>query len=92
MLIKHPRPALGRQKAFGVEFVDGVATVHSLHPERERALLQHGFTIEYEGTPFFDLTVSELRELAKIEGIEIPKGAKKADIVHTFIVAGMESD
>lgn len=51
MLIKHPRPALGRQNAFGVEFVDGVARVDSLHPERELALIQHGFTIEAEPKP-----------------------------------------
>lgn len=43
--ITHPRPQLGRQSALGVEFVDGVATVTELHPERERALLQHGFTV-----------------------------------------------
>ena len=46
MRIIHPRPQDGRQSDFGVEFVDGVAEVESLHPERELALLQHGFTIE----------------------------------------------
>lgn len=51
MLIKHPRPDQGRQKAFGVEFVDGIATVESLHPERALALTQHGFTIEDEPKP-----------------------------------------
>lgn len=51
MLIKHPRPDLGRQKAFGVEFIDGVARVDELHPERELALRQHGFTIEDEWVP-----------------------------------------
>ena len=92
--ITHPRPQLGRQSDLGVEFVDGVATVESLHPERELALKQHGYTVEEQpdGTPFFDLTVAELRELAKIEGIDIPKGAKKPEIVHAFLVAGMESD
>lgn len=44
--IRHPRPEAGRQVFIGVDFVDGVATVDSLHPERERALIQHGFTIE----------------------------------------------
>lgn len=48
MRILHPRPEQGRQKALGVEFRDGVAVVEDLHPERERALLQHGFTIERE--------------------------------------------
>lgn len=51
MLIKHPRPQLGRQNAFGVEFVDGVAHVDSLHPVRELALRQHGYTIEPEPDP-----------------------------------------
>lgn len=48
MRITHPRPQDGHQEALGVTFVDGVAQVESLHPERELALLQHGFTIEHE--------------------------------------------
>lgn len=44
--ITHPRPQAGRQSALGVEFIDGTAQVESLHPEREQALTQHGFTIE----------------------------------------------
>lgn len=44
--VHHPRPALGRQSALGVDFVDGVATVDSIHPERKLALEQHGYTIE----------------------------------------------
>ncbi len=48
MRILHPRPEPGRQSALGVEFRGGVADVDELHPERERALLQHGFTIERE--------------------------------------------
>lgn len=43
--ITHPRPQAGRQTAFQVEFVDGLADVESLHPERALALTQHGFTI-----------------------------------------------
>lgn len=43
--IMHPSPQSGRQTAFQVEFVDGVADVESLHPERALALAQHGFTI-----------------------------------------------
>lgn len=43
--IIHPRPAAGRQSAFQVDFVDGVAEVEALHPERELALKQHGFTL-----------------------------------------------
>lgn len=49
--ITHPRPQLGRQKDLGVEFIDGVALVESLHPERELALTQHGFTIEKTSRP-----------------------------------------
>lgn len=58
MRITHPRPQDGRQEDFGVTFVDGVAAVESLHPERELALRQHGFTIEHgtfltdDGGPF----------------------------------------
>lgn len=43
--ITHPRPQQGRQSAFGVDFIDGTATVEVLHPERELALIQHGFTV-----------------------------------------------
>lgn len=46
MRILHPRPKPGRQKALGVEFIDGVAEVESLHPERRLALIQHGYSIE----------------------------------------------
>lgn len=41
----HPHAERGRTRAFDIEFVDGVATVDALHPERERALLQHGFSV-----------------------------------------------
>lgn len=51
MRIIHPRPQLGRQSALGVDFVDGIATVESLHPERELALVQHGFTVEKTSAP-----------------------------------------
>ena len=147
--ITHPRPQQGRQRALGVEFVDGFAEVTELHPEREQALVQHGFTVdggdivdlnvlskrelldiaEVEGidvpkratraelidiisraaaepipgmvdngdgtftiTPFFDLTEEQLRETAKIEGIDIADDATKADIVQAFTLAQMESD
>lgn len=49
--ITHPRPQLGRQTDLGVAFIDGVATVDSLHPERELALTQHGFTVEKVARP-----------------------------------------
>lgn len=51
MLIRHPRPELGRVTFLGVEFIDGTATVKNLHPEREAALLQHGCVIIDEPKP-----------------------------------------
>lgn len=70
--ITHPRPQQGRQSALGVEFVDGIATVESLHPEREQALFQHGYEIEYND--IVDLTMlsrRELRDIAEIEGVAV---------------------
>ena len=93
--IKHPQPQLGRitDRIGGIEFVDGFAAVDlSDKPNLAAAYEMHGYTVVNEGTPFFDLTVPELRELAVIEGIDIPKNAKKADIVSAFIAAGSESD
>ena len=88
MLIKHPRPDLGRQKAFGVEFIDGVARVDELHPERELALRQHGFTIEDEPiddvTEFVDLETMSKQELidyADRVGVELPKRANREQII-----------
>ncbi|QXE28942.1 MULTISPECIES: Rho termination factor N-terminal domain-containing protein [Microbacterium] len=95
MRIIHPRPQLGRQRDLGVEFRDGVATVESLHPERELALRQHGYTIEADpevaapfqealGEPIIDLTsltVPQLRDIAEVEGIELPAKARKDEIV-----------
>ncbi|WP_100811782.1 Rho termination factor N-terminal domain-containing protein [Microbacterium sp. BR1] len=85
MRIIHPRPALGRQSALGVDFRDGVAVVESLHPERELALIRHGYTIEPDleveaphqeaiGEPIIDLAVlsrAELRDIAEVEGLEV---------------------
>ncbi|MEQ6899277.1 hypothetical protein [Microbacterium sp. KR10-403] len=81
--ITHPRPQLGRQTAFGVVFTDGVAEVEALHPEREAALIQHGFVVAEirEGVMLEDLTVAELRDIADVEGIDLPVKAKKADII-----------
>lgn len=94
MRITHPRPELGRQRALGIEFRDGVATVESLHPERELALRQHGFTIEADpeveapfqeapGEPIIDLeklTRAELRSMLP-EDAEVPTKASHADLV-----------
>lgn len=95
MRIIHPRPLPGRQEAFQLEFVDGVATVDSLHPERELALRQHGYRLEEDpevvapyhgglGEPIVDLnamTIAQLREIAETDGIELPSKAKHAEIV-----------
>lgn len=95
MRITHPRPQLGHQRDLGVEFRDGVATVESLHPERELALRQHGYTIEADpeveapfqeglGEPIIDLnslTVPQLRDIAETEGIDLPAKARKDEIV-----------
>lgn len=95
MRITHPRPQEGRQTDFDVEFTDGVAVVESLHPERELALRQHGFTIEADadvvepfqealGEPIIDLTsltIAELRDIAETEGVELPAKARKLEII-----------
>lgn len=81
--INHPHPVLGRQTFLDVEFVDGAAEVAELHPEREQALLQHGFIIEEHlvGVRLEDLSVRELRDVAEAEGIELPAKAKRAEIL-----------
>lgn len=81
--ITHPHPKPGRVRFLGVEFIDGTAEVAELHPDREQALLQHGHTIETHlvGTRLEDLSMRELREIAEFEGIDVPKRAKKAEII-----------
>lgn len=95
MRINHPRPQLGRQRDLGLEFIDGVSIVESLHPERELALRQHGYTItpdpeveapfqETIGEPIIDLTsltVPQLRDIAETEGVELPAKARKDEII-----------
>jgi hypothetical protein len=88
--ITHPRPQQGRQSALGVEFVDGSAAVENLHPEREQALIQHGFTIASDGVPLDSFTVAVLRDIADVEGIDLPAKAKKADIIAAIVAAGLE--
>lgn len=96
MRIFHPRPQPGRQKFIGVEFRDGVAEVDELHPERRTALIMHGYTIEEdsvaETVPLPELTVAELREIARFEGVELPTRAKKADIVAALEVGRLAED
>lgn len=94
MRINHPRPQLGRQSDLGVEFIDGVAVVDSLHPERELALRQHGYTItadpeveapfqEALGEPIIDLeklTRAELRAMLP-EDADVPAKSSHSDLV-----------
>ncbi|MEJ6554033.1 hypothetical protein PQI51_03220 [Microbacterium esteraromaticum] len=83
MRINHPAPQLGRQEFLGIEFVDGVARVDDLHPERARALAQHGATIfeEVEGVKLEELTKAELIDIAATENIDVPAKATKAEII-----------
>lgn len=48
MKISHPRPERGRQHALGIDFVDGIAHVDEIHPERLQALIQHGYEVEHQ--------------------------------------------
>lgn len=94
MRINHPRPQLGRQRDLGLEFIDGVAIVDALHPERELALLQHGYTIapdpeveapfqEAIGEPIIDLeqlTRVELRAMLP-DDADVPAKATHGELV-----------
>jgi DNA-directed RNA polymerase subunit H (RpoH/RPB5) len=80
--IMHPRPQAGRQKAFQVEFVDGVAQVDELHPERALALTQHGFLVaDDQIIDLPSLTKAQLRKLAEKDGIDVPSNAKHGELV-----------
>lgn len=78
-----PQPSTGTTTFLDVEFHDGVAHLETLHPVRELALIQHGYTIEREivGETLESQTVPELRKLAEEEGIELPAKAKKPEII-----------
>ncbi|WP_336633589.1 MULTISPECIES: hypothetical protein [unclassified Microbacterium] len=73
--IRHPRPEAGAQSFIGVGFVDGVATVDALHPERERALIQHGFTIERENVLTGNGPFEPLPDA--VEGDDRPKTSRR---------------
>ena len=81
--IHTPEPVLGQSRFLDVDFHDGVAHVEELHPIREQALIQHGYTVVQElvGTKLEDLTVPELRRIAVEEGLDLPKKAKKPELV-----------
>ena len=81
--IHTPELVLGQSRFLDVDFHDGVAHVEELHPIREQALIQHGYTVVQElvGTKLEDLTVPELRQLAKDEGLDLPAKTKKPDLI-----------
>jgi len=80
LTITAPRPVAGRRSFIGVEFVDGVASVDSLHPERALALRQHGYAIEDAADPA-TLALPALRALAKDRGLKLPKRADRDQIL-----------
>ncbi|RFA12161.1 hypothetical protein B7R22_17180 [Subtercola boreus] len=80
----------------GLKFYDGYAYVDLADkPNLHAALIQHKYDIEYDVDDLFtdqpeeitatmleDLTIAELRDIANVEGIDIPKQArKKAEII-----------
>jgi len=79
MRVIAPRPSTGRSQFLDVTFVDGVAIVEDLHPVREAALLQHGYTIEKDLIVGIPVTPEEAATLppAEVEGegIEVEIGA-----------------
>lgn len=74
----HPerRVAL-EQHGFLIQFDDGSASAPGDWP----LALPEPLSPPTEPTPLADLSVAELREIADFEGVEVPKGAKKADII-----------
>lgn len=74
----HPerRVAL-EQHGFLIQFDDGTVSAPGDWP----LPLPEPLIAPAEPTPLADLTVAELREIAEFEGVQVPKGAKKADIV-----------
>lgn len=85
MRIKHPHFTPGRTVFLGVEFIDGFAEVDSLHPVVVQTLEQHGYQIVEDVAPSFvdlkSLTLAQLKEIAEVEGIDVPKNVKKAALI-----------
>lgn len=90
-----PQPSNGTTTFLDVEFHDGVAHLEDLHPVRELALIQHGYRVETDrgpvelyhggqGEPIVDLnsmTIPQLREIAEMDGIDLPAKARRAEII-----------
>ncbi len=74
----HPERLVAlEQHGFLIQFDDGSVSA----PGDWLLPLPEPLSAPSEPTPLADLTVSELREIADFEGVEVPKGAKKADII-----------
>ena len=89
-MIKVTLPAHHAHKTLiaGVGFCDGVATVKRLPASTRRYLNLIGATIETEKVnPLEGLRVTELREHAADQGIDLPAGATKAEIIATIDAA-----
>jgi hypothetical protein len=65
------------QHGFLIQFDDGSVSAPSDWP----LALPEPLSAPAEPAPLADLSVAELREIADFEGVEVPKGAKKADII-----------
>jgi len=91
--VKHPESGFTGQVS-GIDFIAGVGDVdHDLDAAAAAVLTDHGYTIESsKGTSaksdaaddLSALTVPKLTALAKAKGIEVPKGAKKDEILALF--------
>lgn len=82
--IHHPNPTLGTTlpQVGGVVFRDGVADVDLTgKPNLQSFYEQHGYEIEPDTVPLDDLTVRELRDIADVEGVDVPAKAKKSEII-----------
>lgn len=74
----HPERLVAlEQHGFLIQFDDGTVSAPGDWP----LPLPEPLSAPAGPTPLADLTVAELREIAEFEGVDVPKGARKADIV-----------
>jgi len=81
--ITHPHPTLGTTlpQVGGVVFRDGIAEVDLTDKPNLRSFYeQHGYGIE-EDVDLATLTVRELRDIADVEGVDVPAKAKKSELL-----------
>lgn len=90
--IKHPEFKAGREKAIGLEFIDGYAEVESLADETRAALLQHGFEIvEGEAVkPLEKFTKKQLIQYAIEHNIVVDEKASRDAILATILAPADE--